>query len=1295
MITNIPHLYNNFVKIFFTLLLVSGFFISPVLAQTFDARKNEILNWASARTDTDPKFAFWYAQAKYEKGNISGGNSQALDAIGLLNTNDPAFQLWGAMECYLRWNQVMDQNLKNQFKTKLTTTTQWSNHNTSNKQMMSAAGRYLAQQTWPGESFASNYSASDPTGEIFLNDITDRYVHIGQREHNSPTYFVFHYGGLRSVADFATNAGLQNKAKLTAEWLMTSAAVKWLSGHWVAASERTRVPFRAQNEYRGATMPLWLHYDGPNPLGFDQFSDHAFSVQSCVSDFRVPAIFNDIANDRSTDFTHKELHKFTNQMRFYLVSYLTNDWGLYSQHEAWTGNDFKANLQFQRWAVNWKKPSGKSTFFIKNPYNDNNDNGETEWEQVLQNKGTLVGVYDLSSATRKFVKGWVPTNYTSVINNASSTGRVYLDYGTIKMAFVLTQTFNWTSSSETFQKNSNSDIGLVVEVVSGSDYASLNAFKSAVDPKFDAISFSSGPAISYAALDGTTLETSYRNFDKINGTTVSYTTTNWPLLGNQWMNQDYDGDILTISKGGQTRTYDFLNWTVSTSGGGNTPPSASITSPSNAAIFNEGDTVTINANASDPDGTVTKVEFFQGSTIIGEDTSSPYSFNWTNVAAGSYSLTARATDNNGATTTSGAVNITVNNTGGGGPTTTYQAENATVGGGAAIESSNFGYNGTGYINFPSNGGSAQFDNVDGGSGGTATLTYRYALGNSNRTGNLIVNGVNQSLTMTGTGSWTSYNSVNLSVTLNSGTTNTIRFESTGQDFGNLDEIIIETAGGGTNNPPTVSITSPSNGTGFTEGDTITINANASDPDGSVTKVEFFQGSTIIGEDTSSPYSFNWINVAAGSYSLTVRATDNNGATTTSSVISINVNSAANNPPVVNVTSPSNGAGFAEGDTIVINASATDSDGSVTKVEFFEGSTKLGEDTTSPYSFTWSNVSAGSYSLTAKATDNGAAVTSSSVVSITVNTSGGGGNPDLEVFWKFDETSGTIASDDTSNGRDGTLQGGLSFATNAVAGKYQNALDFDGTDDVVRLSNGVVTGFPFTLSAWVKFTGTNKMMVVYLGNGNAFNQYFTIGVKSGKGLIVGRNTSSQELTGSANINDNQWHLITGVFESNTNRKLYVDGQLEGTNTNSVSFISNTNRFSSGALDRSSLADRFNGAIDDVRLYSNALTAAEVSNLYNATSSAKISLEVPVTKDEVLIYPNPAKNKLQMLYNSAYKTSAHIMILDLQGRKIKELTTEFKKDSNNVELDVSLFSNGLYFLNMKTAEQQVLKKIRIEN
>jgi hypothetical protein len=280
---------------------------------------------------------------------------------------------------------------------------------------------------------------------------------------------------------------------------------------------------------------------------------------------------------------------------------------------------------------------------------------------------------------------------------------------------------------------------------------------------------------------------------------------------------------------------------------GDSPPVVTLTQPSDGATFTQPATVNLAATASDADGIVTKVEFFNGAAKLGEDTSAPYSFTWSGVAAGTYTVTARATDNLGAITSSAAATITVN----------------------------------------------------------------------------------------------------------------------------------------ANTPPTVDMTSPVDGATFTSPATVNLAATASDADGIVTKVEFFNGAAKLGEDTSAPYSFTWNGVAAGTYTLTARATDNVGAITSSSAATITVSASANTPPSASITSPADGAIFAWKPTITVTATASDPDGTVTKVEFLDRTTVLGQDTSAPYSFTWRNVPQGSHVLTARATDNAGAVTTSSQVGITV------------------------------------------------------------------------------------------------------------------------------------------------------------------------------------------------------------------------------------------------------------------------------------------------------------------------
>src|SRR5262249_36076568 len=127
-----------------------------------------------------------------------------------------------------------------------------------------------------------------------------------------------------------------------------------------------------------------------------------------------------------------------------------------------------------------------------------------------------------------------------------------------------------------------------------------------------------------------------------------------------------------------------------------------------------------------------------------------------------------------------------------------------------------------------------------------------------------------------------------------------------------------------NAAPTVTLTQPTDGASFTPPATVNLAATASDTDGTVTKVEFFNVSAKLGEDTTAPYTFTWSGVPAGSYTLTARATDDLGAITTSAASRITVG--GNTAPAVSITSPADGAVFPWKPTIAVTATASDPDG---------------------------------------------------------------------------------------------------------------------------------------------------------------------------------------------------------------------------------------------------------------------------------------------------------------------------------------------------------------------------------
>lgn len=180
--------------------------------------------------------------------------------------------------------------------------------------------------------------------------------------------------------------------------------------------------------------------------------------------------------------------------------------------------------------------------------------------------------------------------------------------------------------------------------------------------------------------------------------------------------------------------------------------------------------------------------------------------------------------------------------------------------------------------------------------GTYKLEARVAAITAGKTFHVEINGVNLSgpITVPNTGGWQNWQTVTINNISITGGQKIMRiyFDSPELNLNYINFTTGTTPPPPTNQVPTVSLTSPANGSSANAPATISLAANAADTDGSIAKVEFFiNGSaTPLATDNTSPYSYTWNNVAAGTYTITAKATDNLGAVTTSAARTITVNS---------------------------------------------------------------------------------------------------------------------------------------------------------------------------------------------------------------------------------------------------------------------------------------------------------------------------------------------------------------------------------------------------------------------
>jgi hypothetical protein len=183
--------------------------------------------------------------------------------------------------------------------------------------------------------------------------------------------------------------------------------------------------------------------------------------------------------------------------------------------------------------------------------------------------------------------------------------------------------------------------------------------------------------------------------------------------------------------------------------------------------------------------------------------------------------------------------------------------------------------------------------------------------------------------------------------------------------------------------PTVTITNLPGGSVFAAPANVTIGANATVSSGTVssgtvTNVQFFTNGVSFKSVQVAPFIVNAVNLAAGAYALTAAATAA-GISATSTVVNIIVDA----PPVVTITNPLNNATFSAPANLTIRASATD-EGSVTNVQFLIGTTVVTNTPAAPFFGVTNNLAAGSYSLSAIASDNNG-VKNTNTISINVVT----------------------------------------------------------------------------------------------------------------------------------------------------------------------------------------------------------------------------------------------------------------------------------------------------------------------
>ncbi len=366
----------------------------------------------------------------------------------------------------------------------------------------------------------------------------------------------------------------------------------------------------------------------------------------------------------------------------------------------------------------------------------------------------------------------------------------------------------------------------------------------------------------------------------------------------------------------------------------------SVTAPAAGSVFTVGSNVTLSATATAAaGGTVAQVQFLVGTTIVGTDTTAPYSVTWVPSTSGNFSVTARVIDSFSNTVTSSAVTVTANTATSISLTAPANNSNATV-----------------------------------GTPVTVTASPAASLGNTVTSVTFFANG-----TQIGTPVTTAPYSISWTPAASGAVALTAQVLDSAAVTATSTTVNVNVA----NTVPTISLTAPIPSSVLTINSVVSLTANATPGSGAtITRVDFLSGSTLLGSSTTAPYSFNWTPTATGAVSLTARVTDSNNAVVTSTAVAATVAAATLS---VSITSPTSNAGLTGNANVTISASATaTSPATVASVAFFVDGNQIGIDTSAPFAVSWVAAPAGLHTISATVTDSNGNTANSNGINVTVN-----------------------------------------------------------------------------------------------------------------------------------------------------------------------------------------------------------------------------------------------------------------------------------------------------------------------
>lgn len=464
---------------------------------------------------------------------------------------------------------------------------------TENHWLLYYTSLYLMSQLYPGESGDAWYTGKSSAEN--MKEAEDWIVHwmdltttIGQGEYDCTHYIGVYLLPMSYLAEWANDPKMRQRARMMLDWLIADYAVEQLNGVYGGAHARTDDK-QVLEKWEGVSSDFgWILFGLGHPL--PGFSYYGFFYVA-ASAYQPPEIIDRIATDRSRDYIHYERKRTRHRWRYsdlrnapvFKTTYVKRDYVMGSDQGG-----LLQPIQQHSWDVTWDldDPRGAhNTMFSLHPYSsvfelqmyfsgmpdfiteavarskksyDSPDKflGGSEYEQIVQDKDTIIALYDLPAGARfPHVNGFFSRDLAAVVEHPSGwlfaqAGRTYLAYRPLApWQWRLTQLGDRRLCSPHLKN------GTVVQAASKSEFADFDAFQRKIVSLPLTVQLEPRPAVTFQSLRNRRIEARYGEPPRIDGTAVRYE--NWKLFEGPYLNAEMGSRRLVLTHGKLRRTIDF------------------------------------------------------------------------------------------------------------------------------------------------------------------------------------------------------------------------------------------------------------------------------------------------------------------------------------------------------------------------------------------------------------------------------------------------------------------------------------------------------------------------------------------------------------------------------------------------------------------------------------------------------------------------------------------------------------------------------------------------------------------